>query len=346
MTTLATILLAAGQGTRMQSKKQKILHEVGGKPMVSHIFEAAEAVSDVRPVLVVGVGGDGVRQLIGERAQYAMQSEQLGTGHATMMAQPLLQGQTDQVIVAYGDMPLLKASTLRQLADLQAESGSPIVMSTVIGEEATTFGRIVRADDGRVLEILEYTQATQRPNPEKWLAIRELNVGLYCFDAAWLWAHLDKIPVTQARNGPEYYLTDLIEIAVTQGQRVEAVILDDADECLGAGTRQEMVAVEQAFRRRAVNHWLAHGVTIVDPATTFIDPDVQIGGDTVIWPNSYLQGQTVIGADCTIGPNAIVRDSQVGDGSHIEQAVVENQTIAEGTRLRPFTHLSRSEGDE
>lgn len=340
MTTLSIVLLAAGQGTRMQSKKQKILHDVGGKPMVSHIFDASESVSDVRPVLVIGIGGDGVRNLIGERADYVVQSEQLGTGHATMMAQPILQGKTDQVIVTYGDMPLLKEETLRQLADQQAQSGAAIVMLTVLGEPESTFGRIVRAEDGGVLEILEHAQAKKRPNPEKWLDIRELNVGVYCFDADWLWNNIEKIPVKQARNGPEYYLTDMVEIAVEQGKRVEAIITDDPDECLGAGTRREMVAVEQAFRRRAVNRWLDQGVTIVDPASTFIDPDVVIGQDSVIWPNTYLQGQTVIGEDCVIGPNSIVRDSQVADGCIIEQSVLENKIITASVRLRPLTHLS------
>ena len=340
MTTLSIVLLAAGQGTRMQSKKQKILHDVGGKPMVSHIFDASESVSYVRPVLVIGIGGDGVRNLIGERADYVLQSEQLGTGHATMMAQPILQGKTDQVIVTYGDMPLLKEETLRQLADQQAQSGAAIVMLTVLGEPESTFGRIVRAEDGGVLEILEHAQAKKRPNPEKWLGIRELNVGVYCFDADWLWNNIEKIPVKQARNGPEYYLTDMVEIAVEQGKRVEAIITDDPDECLGAGTRREMVAVEQAFRRRAVNRWLDQGVTIVDPASTFIDPDVVIGQDSVIWPNTYLQGQTVIGEDCVIGPNSIVRDSQVADGCIIEQSVLENKIIIASVRLRPLTHLS------
>jgi bifunctional UDP-N-acetylglucosamine pyrophosphorylase/glucosamine-1-phosphate N-acetyltransferase len=173
-------------------------------------------------------------------------------------------------------------------------------------------------------------EARQRPNTAELLAICELNAGVYCFDADWLWANIENLPLRQARNGTEYYLTDMVGLAVDQGLLVEAIVTEDTDECLGAGTRQEMVAVEKAFRRRANAHWLANGVTLVDPDTIFIDPDVVIGQDTIIWPNSYLQGATLIGEDCVIGPNSIVREAQVGDGCVIEQAVVENVTLAAG----------------
>jgi bifunctional UDP-N-acetylglucosamine pyrophosphorylase / glucosamine-1-phosphate N-acetyltransferase len=329
MTTLAVVLLAAGQGARMNSKTQKILHEVGGKPMVLHLFEAAEAVAAIPPVLVVGPGKAGVQGLIGDRAQYAIQAEQLGTGHATLMAADLLRGRTDQVIVTYGDMPLLRPQTLAALAQTQARTGAAIAMLSLLGELPSSFGRVVREENGRVREIVEVAEARQRPNTAELLAIRELNAGVYCFAGQWLWDNLPHLPLSQARTGPEYYLTDMVEMAIRQELAVEAIISDDPEECLGAGTRAELVAVEKAFRRRANNYWLAHGVTLIDPDSTYIDQDVTIGQDTIIWPNSYLQGQTRIGEDCIIGPNAILRDAQIGNGCRIEQAVVEKGVIAD-----------------
>lgn len=340
MTKLAVILLAAGQGTRMKSKTQKILHEVGGKPMVMHIFDAAEAVADVPPVLVVGKGADGVQNLIGDRAQYATQAEQMGTGHATMMAESLVKGQTEQVIVTYGDMPLLKAETLSRLAQTQVKTNAAVVMLSVMGEFTSTFGRVVRDRSGYVAEIVEVAEARLRPNTQELLAIPELNVGVYCFDADWFWQNIHDLPLRQARSGQEYYLTDMIELAVAQDRLVEAIVTDDVDESLGAGTRAELVEVERAFRNRANRYWLENGVTLIEPTSIFIDQDVVIGQDTIIWPNSYLQGNSKIGADCVIGPNTIVRNAQVGNGCRLEQTAVENCVLDDGTIVKPFEYVA------
>jgi bifunctional UDP-N-acetylglucosamine pyrophosphorylase/glucosamine-1-phosphate N-acetyltransferase len=317
----------------MQSRKQKILHEVGGKPMVQHVFDTAVSTTPIPPVLIVGPGETGVQVLFGNRAEYVIQPEQLGTGHATMMARSVLQSRTKQVVVTYGDMPLLQAETIVRLAQTQIETDAAVVMLSVMGDAASSFGRVVRGPAGSVAEIVEVAEARQRANTADLLAIRELNAGVYCFDAAWLWANIGDLPLRQARSGQEYYLTDMVGLAVAQGRLVEAIITDDVDECLGAGTRQELVAVEKAFRRRANAHWLANGVTLVDPDTIYIDPDVTIGQDTVIWPNTFLQGNTAVGEDCVIGPNSIVRDAQVGDGCVVEQAVVEHVALAAGTRV-------------
>lgn len=335
--TLAVVILAAGQGTRMKSKKQKILHEVGGKPMVQHAFDAATAVADLPPVLVVGPGEDGVRDLFGERARYAVQPEQLGTGHAAQMAAPALHGRADQVIVTYGDMPLLRADTLARLASTQADTGAAVVMLSVMGEPSSSFGRVVRGADGHVAEIVEVAEAKQRSNTAELLAIRELNAGVYCFDGEWLWANVGNLPVRQARSGLEYYLTDLVGTAVAQGRIVKAIATADPAECLGAGTRAELALVEHAFRQRARAYWLDHGVTLIDPDTVYIDPDVVIGQDTVIWPNTYLQGQTTIGSECVLGPNAIIRNARIGSGCRIPQAVVEQTALPDGTEVEAFS---------
>lgn len=332
---IAVVLLAAGQGVRMNSRKQKILHEVGGRPMVLHAFLAAAAVADLPPVLVVGPNEMGVRALIGDRATYVEQPEPLGTGHATRMAADAMRGRAEQVVVTYGDMPLLRAETMRRLAEAQRESGAVVALLSVPGEPSSSFGRVVRNEHGHVREIVEVAEARRRPNADELLAIGELNAGVYCFDGDWLWANIVDLPIRQARRGAEYYLTDLIEIAVAQGWGVTALLADDPDEGLGAGTRAEMVEVERAFRRRVNAHWLAHGVTLVEPEATWIGPDVTIGGDTVIWPNTFLQGRTTIGEDCIIGPNAIVRDATVGHRCRIEQSVIEKMNVPDDTTIRP-----------
>lgn len=338
--TLVVVILAAGQGTRMKSKRQKILHHVGGKPMVQHVFEAAAAVSDRPPVLVIGPGESGVPDLFGDSANYVVQPEQLGTGHATQMAQALLQNQADQVIVTYGDMPLLRADSLRRLAEIQETTAAALSMLTVLGEPESSFGRVVRDADSRVLEIVEVAEAQQRPNTAELLNIRELNAGVYCFSAKWLWENINALPIRHARSGHEYYLTDMVGLATAQGLLVETLVIDDVDECLGAGTRQEMVNVEKAFRKRANQYWMNHGVTLVDPGTTYIDQDVAIGQDTIIWPNTYVQGKTTIGEDCVIGPNTVIRDAQVGSACHIVSAVVENVQLDDGTQIEPYTFMS------
>ncbi len=340
---LAVVILAAGQGTRMNSKTQKILHFVGGKPMVQHVFEAADAVADLPPLLVVGPGEDGVGALFGDRATYAVQPQQLGTGHAAQMAEPVLRGKSGQVLVTYGDMPLLRASTMQRLAEEQKATGAAIALLSVIGDVDSTFGRVIRDESGNVVEILEVAEARQRPDTAELLAIRELNAGIYCFDAEWLWQHIDDLPLRQARSGQEFYLTDTVGLAVGQGRDVVALSIEDADECLGAGTRSELVLVEKAFRQRANQYWLNNGVTLVDPETTFIDQDVIIGQDTIIWPNTYLQGKTTVGAACILGPNTIIRESHLGNNCAIEQAHVENAHLPEDTHLPPFSWIN---GDE
>lgn len=344
MNDLAAIILAAGQGTRMKSKKQKILHEVGGAPMVQHLFDAVIPLTPYKPLLVVGPGEDGVRRLFGDRADYAVQEKRLGTGHAVMVAKDALEGRAAQILVAYADMPLLRAATLCRLALRQQESGAAVVLLSVEGDPASSFGRVARDEQGRVREIVEAAQAQRRPDAAELMAIREQNAGVYCFDAAWLWSTIDRLPLRQARSGQEYYLTDMIGLAVDQGRPVEAILVADPDECLGAGTRRELVAVECAFRRRANDYWLDNGVTLVDPAATYIDQSVTIGQDTVIWPGSYLQGDTHIGEACVIGPNVILRDARVGHGCRIEQAVIEGRALPDGSAVAPFTDLRRDDG--
>ena len=306
--------------------------------MVQHVFDSVASLSVLPPVMVVGANEMGVQELFGDDAAYTVQAERLGTGHATLMAREAAQGRSQQVVVTYGDIPLIRAETYRKLAERQAESGAAVVILSVKGEPDSSFGRIVRNTDNDVIEICEVAEAKQRANSEELLNIRELNVGIYCFDADFLWNNLDRLPLRQARSGEEYYLTDMVSLAVEGGFKVDALTTDDPNESLGAGTRAEMVAVERAFRDRAVQKHLANGVTIVDPASTYIDPDVVIGQDTVIMPGCHLQGDSVIGEDCLIGPHTVIRSAEIGDRCELELCVLEDIVLEDDTTLPPFTH--------
>ncbi len=330
---LDVIVLAAGQGTRMKSALPKVLHPLGGQPMVCYSVQTATAVSGRPPVLVIGHGAEEVRKTVGEAARYVVQSEPLGTGHAVEQARALLEGQGRHVLVFYADMPLLRAETLTCLYETQRDSGGALTLLTLITDQPRGFGRIVRNAEGHVQAIVEEALAT----PEQ-LAIREVNVGVYCFDAAWLWGHLKDIPLNPKG---EYYLTDLVEIAVRENAKVNAVVADDAEECLGINTRVHLAEAEAALRRRTNEALLLAGVTLVDPATTYIHPTVTIGRDTVIFPNTYLWGQTTIGEECTIGPNTIIRDSTIGNRCRVVASVIESAVLEDDVDVGPFGHLRK-----
>jgi bifunctional UDP-N-acetylglucosamine pyrophosphorylase/glucosamine-1-phosphate N-acetyltransferase len=328
---VVAVILAAGQGTRIKSNLPKVLHPVAGEPMVLHAIGAAKGVSEDRPVLVVGVGGDRVRATVGERARYVDQQQQLGTGHAVLQARSLLVGQSDVVLVTYADMPLLRAETLRQLVERHRETRPAFTMLTVVQDATRGFGRVLRDVSGAVEAIVEEVDAT----PEQ-LAIRELNAGVYCFDADWLWSHLEQIPLSVKG---EYYLTEMVTIAVAEGWRVEALRTDDPSELLGINTRVHLAEATAVFRQRINEKWMLEGVTIIDPATTYIETGVTLGRDTVIHPNTFLGGKTFIGAECQIGPNTVIRDSALGDRCIVFSSVLEGATLEDQVDIGPFGRL-------
>jgi len=331
--TLASIILAAGEGTRMRSKHPKVLHKLAGKPLVWYALKAVEDLADLPPVLVVGYGAEAVKAAMGDQAAYALQAEQLGTGHAVLMAQPLLESKADTLLVTLADMPLLRGESLQRLVALHQSSKSPVTMTSFIGEAARGFGRVVRDASGHVAAIVEQADAT----PEQ-LAIREYNVSAYCFDAEWLWSALTRIPVSPKG---EYYLTDTVSLAVEAGFPVDALVLDDPDEAIGLNNRLHLAEAEKVVRKRVNAGWMLAGVTILDPDRTYIDAEVRIGRDTLILPNTYLRGHTVIGEDCEIGPDTTVIDSTVGNGVHLLASVLEQAEVRDHVTMGPYCHLRK-----
>jgi bifunctional UDP-N-acetylglucosamine pyrophosphorylase/glucosamine-1-phosphate N-acetyltransferase len=327
------IILAAGEGTRMKSHEPKMLHPVMGRPMVWHAVRAAQGSAAGTPVVVLGSTIDLVQAALGNDVRYATQSERLGTGHAVQQAESLLRGKTDAVLVTYGDMPLIKSSTLKNLVSAQSEHTGPISMLTVVADDPKGFGRIVRDKTGGVQAIVEEVQAT----PEQ-LAIKELNPGVYCFNSNWLWDALKRIELSPKG---EYYLTDLVGIAVNEGKSVQAIRAGDPTEMIGINTRVHLAEAASIMRYRINQEWMLNGVSIIDPETTYIEADISIGLDTVIWPNTYLQGDTVIGERSTIGPNSILRDTKIGNNCQVLHSVLEGAVIEDEVDIGPFSHLRK-----
>ncbi|HNT54887.1 MAG TPA: bifunctional UDP-N-acetylglucosamine diphosphorylase/glucosamine-1-phosphate N-acetyltransferase GlmU [Anaerolineaceae bacterium] len=333
MTTCTPIILAAGQGVRMRSTLPKVLHAIGGRPLLQHVLLAVAGAGLTEPVVVVGHGAEAVRTVAGGAVRCVTQLQQLGTANAVQAAEELLSGKTDLVLVVNGDMPLLTSATLSRLVDLQRENPGPLTLLTLITPDPRGFGRIVRDAAGAVQAIVEEAQAT----PEQ-LAITELNAGAYCFRASWLWDALRSIPLSPKG---EYYLTDTVSLAVSSGLSVQAVCLADPVEAMGINTRIHLAEAEALLRRRVNTALMLSGVTMIDPAHTYIETGVQIGADTVIYPNTHLRGDTRIGLGCTIGPNTILEDTQVGDRCVILASVTEKAVIEDDVSMGPFCRLRK-----
>lgn len=328
---ITTIILAAGQGTRMRSATPKFLHPLGGLPLLEYSLRLAEGLGGGNPVVVIGHGADATRQQVGERAVFAVQEQQLGTGHAVMAAEHVAKARGGLVVVIFADMPLLRLETLERIVEMQRTNQGPISMLTVELPDPHGFGRVIRAEDGSVQAIVEEAVATPMQK-----AIRELNASVYCFRADWLWDALHQIKVSPKG---EYYLTDIVEIAVHQGQRVKAYQTPDITEAVGINTRVHLAEAEAILRQRINEAWMLAGVTIIDPSSTYIEPDVVIGQDTVIYPQTYLRGKTVIGKHCMLGPNTIIENTTTGDRCVVLESMLEKSVLEDDVQVGPFSHL-------
>lgn len=334
--TVATVILAAGYGKRMNSKLPKFVHSLAGRPLIEWSFLAVEPLADIPPVVVVGHGRERVQELLGDRVDYCVQKEPRGTGHALMQAKQLLEQRAEYVLVIYSDMPLLRHETLQSLTKSCLFSGrrqpppTALSMLTVTREQSQGFGRVLRDHKGDVCQIVEEADCT----PEQ-RSIRELNPGVYCFEARWLW---ENIALLTPNAGGEYYLTDMVGLAAEQGRRIETATAP-AEDMLGVNDRTQLAIAEQALRRRIIEAHQHAGVTILDPASTYIDVDVRIGQDSTIYPGTHLQGRTTVGDDCSIGPNSRVANSAIGEACRVEFSVVEDAVMERNSEVGPFAHL-------
>ena len=325
------VVLAAGLGTRMNSSVPKLLMPLAGRPMVRWSAEACREATGNEPYLIVPTDGEAIGEAAGGSPHLLEQAEALGTGHAVLQAASSLEGRADLVLVVNADMPLISADTLRALIRGQENSEGVVSLMTVNSEQSRGFGRIVRSQSGEVTAIVEEAQAT-----EDQLSITELNVGAYCFDADWLWKALAEV---QLSPKGEYYLTDVIELAAENKRGIQAVPSDDSDEGIGVNTMEHLAEVDAAARRRINRNLMAGGVRMIDPDTTYVDVGVSIGPGTVLLPNTHIIGGTIIGRDCTIGPNSILKSATLADGCEITASVVDRAELEAGVDVGPFARL-------
>ena len=316
MADLTTIILAAGKGTRMKSSLPKVLHKAGGKASI----------------VVVGFGGAAVEEALAGEAEFVTQAEQLGTGHAVLQTEPLLRGEKGTVLVLCGDTPLLTGTLLKKLVEEHAAAGAKATVLTAVMPDATGYGRVIRAADGTVAKIVEHKDATKEE-----LGVREINSGIYCFSAPDLFAALHEVGNDNAQG--EYYLPDVLEILKQKGEKIFAVAADSYEETLGVNSRAQLAASEKILRRRKNEALMAEGVTLMDPETTYVDVDVVVGRDTVIYPGTWLEGRTVIGEGCEIGPNSRFQNVKIGAHVTAHFCYAHECEIADGVTLGPYVHI-------
>ena len=334
MSTTHVVILAAGKGTRMKSADPKVLHLAGGLPLIEHVLRAADSLRPATTVVVVGHLGDRVKAALGKRLglRFALQQPQLGTGHALLQAEPHLAGASGTVVLLSGDVPLLRPATLTALVEAHRGRGAAATVLTARIAGPHEYGRIVR-EHGRIAAIVEHKDAT----PEQ-RAIGEINSGIYAFALEPLFAALKSIGAANAQG--EYYLPDLVGIYRAQGRVVETVLLDDSREILGVNSRRELADVSAILKTRRNDELMAAGVSIVDPASAWVGPDVVVGADTVIHPNVYLEGRTTIGSNCQIHAGVRIVDSTIDDGVIINNyCVITESHVASGARIGPFAHI-------
>jgi len=340
---LAVVILAAGEGTRMRSKRPKVLHELCGRAVLEHAVHAAAGLEPTRTVCVVGSGEAQVRERLADApVEFAAQTERLGTGHAVLQTRDLLAGHDGPVLVFYADHPLFRSETLSGLIDAWRESSDGVAV--LVGEypEQSDMGRIVRGPDGRLERIVEFHDATPEVR-----ALREVNLGVYALDRALLFALLDRVDNQNAKG--EYYLTDIVPLALAEGREVVTATLGDWDEAMGINSRADLADAERVVRRRIARHWMREGVTLEDPDHAYIGTDVTIGADTTLGPGAALRGRTVVGAGCRIDSGVVVADSRIGDGVWLKpNCTIDQSELADGciagpsANLRPGTRLAES----
>ncbi len=334
MDQLVSVILAAGKGTRMKSELAKVLHPVAGRPMVCYPVAAAQDMGSERTIVIAGHQHDRVAAALeGFQVTIALQAEQLGSGHAVLMAGPELKGFAGDVLILCGDVPLITPATLDMFLAAHREGKACVSVLTVELDDPTGYGRILRSASGDLAGIVEHRDAHSEQR-----AVREINTGIYCCRAPFLFEALEKVKTDNDQG--EYYLPDIVTIAGASGMKVQAVLTHDFAEVAGINDRADLAAAERAMQGRIMERHMAGGVTVVDPSATYIGADVLIGADTVLHPGTALRGATEIGSGCTIDMHCMIRDSKIGNGVEVQPGcVIEESFVADAVRIGPFAHL-------
>lgn len=330
MPNLVAVIMAAGKGTRMHSKLPKVMHSLAGKPLIEHVLDVANQVGIERPLVIVGHGREVVTARIQERAEIVVQTEQLGTGHAIMQVLPYLEG-AQTVLVLSGDQPLLKPETLQALIKMHEDREACATVLTACMDQPFGYGRILK-DGDHLVRIVEEKDAT----PEE-RQLKEINTGTYCFRGSALKDALAKITPQNAQG--EYYLTEVFDVFLKQGEQMLTYYTEDSHEALGINSRSQLAEAEGIFRERILERWMAGGVTIVDPASTFIDAEAELAQDVTILPFTRLMGKTRIKEDAVIGPQTSLENCNVGCGSEVTYTVAKNADIGDRCHVGPFAYL-------
>jgi bifunctional UDP-N-acetylglucosamine pyrophosphorylase/glucosamine-1-phosphate N-acetyltransferase len=330
MPNLAVVIMAAGKGTRMKSKLPKVLHKIAGKALIEHVLDAVSQIGTERPVVILGHGREAAEVLLADRCQIAVQNEQLGTGHAVMQALPYL-NEEDDVIVLSGDQPLLKPDTLLYLIELHREQKAAATVLTARLNEPYGYGRIIKnvQELERIVEEKDATPAERE--------ISEINTGTYCFKVLELKKALSQITPKNIQG--EYYLTDVFNIFLAKGAKVLIHCTLDADEALGINSRSQLAEAEKIYYQRVRQYWMNEGVTIVDPASTFIDAEVKLASDVSLLPFTILKGKTEIHEDAVIGPQVLIESCTCGKGCEINYTVAREAVISEDCKVGPYAYL-------
>jgi bifunctional UDP-N-acetylglucosamine pyrophosphorylase / glucosamine-1-phosphate N-acetyltransferase len=335
---LNVLVMAAGLGTRMKSGRAKVLHELGGRPLIAHVARAAQSLDPQTVLVVVGHQAEEVERAtlneIGELASFAVQAKQRGTGDAVASARSKLGRSDSLLVVLSGDVPLIRAETLRKLIEQHVSTGAACTILAVRLENPTGYGRIVRNEQGEFQKIVEQKDASEEERK-----VKEINSGIYCFETGDLFDALKRVEPKNEQG--EYYLTDVAEIILASGRKVEVFTHTDAREVSGINTRAELAEFENLLRRNAIRRlMIENGVTFIDPSHAYISPEAEIGRDTIIHPNVTIEGKTVIGENCVIRSGARIANSKLGDNVTIkDHSLIVDSEIASNCSVGPFAHL-------
>lgn len=328
------IILAAGKGTRMKSKVNKMLHPVMGQPMVNYSVEVATQAGAEEIISILGVDAEMVQDYLGDRSQFAYQEEQLGTAHAVMQAADLLEGKEGTTLVICGDTPLISNETIENLYNYHEQEGAKATILTAIADDPFSYGRVLRSEEGTVTKIVEQKDATEEEKQ-----VREINTGTYCFDNKALFEALKQVDNNNAQG--EYYLPDVIEILNAQDEKVSAYSMTDMVDSLGVNDRTALAKANQLMQQRINQQHMLAGVTLIDPDNTYIEAGVEIGPDTTIEPGVYLKGQTTIGSNVTIGMGSVITDSQIADDVTIISSNITEATVGQHSDIGPNSRLRK-----